>query len=429
MWRRLIQRGRRVLFQVMSISCTLVILGVLFFMGDDDISFFLFWQSRPFVESRIIQTVSKTVTTTLLNSNSNSVAQPDTNVTSDPSWSLIVDWLAPYGVDFSAITAERLAVLNQAYSLLGVPYEQDHSEMKDLSKKPSVLDCSAFVWRSYAQAGLNMSGFPEVTVDYPSSTAVARIPWSQLKPADLLRKNGHVAMFLGVKDGVVYTVEARHTGVLSAVVSRSIGKFNTSENTSVTGQFEGYCYQLFSKTTDTTIEVGSMSEMEQYLCESAGENVPNENPSCRSYTFTVENYELIRSVNTINYKLSHGVGYNTSTDYLTGIRVCSGRYLIAIGSGYGMPGDKIDLVMENGKVLRCIVGDGKSDAHTDPTHRFHVGGMDHGVYYPGDGSVAEFIIDPSVFYTVSPSRYSAKGVLGLDKQLKIVKVVKIPENL
>ena len=71
------------------------------------------------------------------------------------------------------------------------------------------------------------------------------------------------------------------------------------------------------------------------------------------------------------------------------------RYCIAVGSGYTkVIGTKIDVVLESGKIIKCILGDAKSDQHTDlETHTYHVGGYDHGKYYPPDGSVIEFVVD------------------------------------
>ena len=65
-----------------------------------------------------------------------------------------------------------------------------------------------------------------------------------------------------------------------------------------------------------------------------------------------------------------------------------GRYCIAVGTAYAKKiGTYIDVVLEDGTILNCILGDVKSDAHTDETHRFHA----------VDGSVVEFIVDYKIF--------------------------------
>ena len=54
-----------------------------------------------------------------------------------------------------------------------------------------------------------------------------------------------------------------------------------------------------------------------------------------------------------------------------GLKVVDGRYCIAIGSRFQtIIGQYVDLYLLNGTVIPCIVGDLKSDKHTDSTHTF-----------------------------------------------------------
>ena len=67
-----------------------------------------------------------------------------------------------------------------------------------------------------------------------------------------------------------------------------------------------------------------------------------------------------------------------------GARMYKDRYIVALGSYYTSTiGQYFDLVMENGTVLKCVLGDQKADRDTDATHRYH----------RSDGSIAEFVID------------------------------------
>lgn len=80
------------------------------------------------------------------------------------------------------------------------------------------------------------------------------------------------------------------------------------------------------------------------------------------------------------------------TDYTRGVRTVNGRYCIAMGSFYtDTIGQYIDIVMDNGSVLECIVGDQKADKDTDPSHRFHA----------IDGSIVEFIIDSDAMISMA----------------------------
>ena len=140
----------------------------------------------------------------------------------------------------------------------------------------------------------------------------------------------------------------------------------------------------------------TISEKELELCQNTLANVPNDVSGCKSEVRSFMGYHKITSKTSPQYALQHNE--DTYTDAKTGIRMHRGRYCIAVGTGYTATiGTKIDLVFEDGSILQCILGDVKSDYHTDTTHRFHVGGYDHGIYYEGDGSVAEFIIDYEVF--------------------------------
>ncbi len=104
--------------------------------------------------------------------------------------------------------------------------------------------------------------------------------------------------------------------------------------------------------------------------------VPSNN-SFKSYM----SYKTITSKTSKQYKLQQKA---TTGKY--GIRVVKNRYLIAIGTGFSAGvGTNIDIEMENGAIIECIVGDIKSDKHTDPTHR----------QQKYDKSVVEFIVDTS----------------------------------
>lgn len=92
-------------------------------------------------------------------------------------------------------------------------------------------------------------------------------------------------------------------------------------------------------------------------------------------------YSLITSPKSRQYKLQSGKAY-TGDD---GIRMINGRYLVALGSNFSRDiGQYLDLVLENGTVIPCILGDCKADAYT-------MNNNSQGL----DGSTAEFIIQTS----------------------------------
>lgn len=70
----------------------------------------------------------------------------------------------------------------------------------------------------------------------------------------------------------------------------------------------------------------------------------------------------------------------------TGLRVFEDRYAVAMGTYYAdYIGQKIDIQLSTGVWLKCIICEIKADKHTDPLHQYTL----------HDGSIVEFIVDPS----------------------------------
>lgn len=77
-----------------------------------------------------------------------------------------------------------------------------------------------------------------------------------------------------------------------------------------------------------------------------------------------------------------------------GLRVYDDRYTVAVGSYFGMQiGQYFDLELANGVIIPCIMGDEKSDEHTDEQNLFTV----------SSGCMTEFIVERKYL----PNRNSA----------------------
>lgn len=110
-------------------------------------------------------------------------------------------------------------------------------------------------------------------------------------------------------------------------------------------------------------------------------NVP-EQYNARDFK-SYESYKAITSKNSSHYKLQNQYAV-TGPD---GIRRVDDRFCISVGSYFTTKiGQYIDVVLENGTIIPCILGDQKSDRHTDALHIAHM----------SDGSIIEFIVDLSV---------------------------------
>lgn len=77
---------------------------------------------------------------------------------------------------------------------------------------------------------------------------------------------------------------------------------------------------------------------------------------------------------------------------VNGFRLLDNRYLVAVGTFCNAPcGTYIDLILENGVLIPCIVGDIKADVHTDETNTYTMATM----------CASEFIVDD----TISPAAW------------------------
>lgn len=92
-------------------------------------------------------------------------------------------------------------------------------------------------------------------------------------------------------------------------------------------------------------------------------------------------YKAISNKNSKQYKLQQKAITGTY-----GIRMVDNRYCVALGSYYTHKiGQKVDLIMDDGTIIPCIVGDGKADIHTDSKNQ-----------KTQNGCISEFIVDISV---------------------------------
>ena len=91
-------------------------------------------------------------------------------------------------------------------------------------------------------------------------------------------------------------------------------------------------------------------------------------------------YRAITNTDSKQYKLQQC--YSKTGEY--GIRMADSRYIVAIGT-YFTPdiGQYFDIILENGTVIPCILGDQKADADTDSDN----------IITKHNGCMSEFIVD------------------------------------
>lgn len=282
-------------------------------------------------------------------------------------------------------------VVEYALKAVGAKYSQAKR-----TQIPEYYDCSSLAYYSWKSIGLKLGN-----VNYPP-VAAAEAKW--------LKDKGVLTITNKIKQ------EDLIPGDLIFFSYESNGRYlNISHVAIYVGQMkDGYCIVEAANSDKGVIK----SKFKTYGVVAYGRpgallsNVPNNEPGCKSEVKTYMSYTALGK-GTARFKyVCNGPGSYTHSKY--GIRMTADdRYCVAIGTGFlkGTPynkvtkdwtGTKITVCLANGTQLKCTVGDIKSDAHTDKKyHKYHVGGMDHGKYYPGDGSVLEFIVDTNVYKGVN----------------------------
>lgn len=120
-------------------------------------------------------------------------------------------------------------------------------------------------------------------------------------------------------------------------------------------------------------------------------------------------YTAIKSQSSMQYKLQ--LQCTTSTE---GFRMYGDRYVIAIGTYYTETvGTLIDVYLENGTMIPCIVGDIKANKDTDTTNR----------QVPTNGNVIEFIVDTNVMSEDILRSGNISNVSGFEGEIAYLEVL------
>lgn len=138
---------------------------------------------------------------------------------------------------------------------------------------------------------------------------------------------------------------------------------------------EEWAYSQTTVGNETIIGYISLYDIAESECLYIEHELPK-NTGFKSYM----PYTAITDKNSKQYKLQQLAESNKQ-----GIRVVNGyRYCVAIGTAFnGEIGDYFDLVLDNGEVIPCIVGDIKADKHTKADN----------ITTASNGCVSEFIVD------------------------------------
>lgn len=125
------------------------------------------------------------------------------------------------------------------------------------------------------------------------------------------------------------------------------------------------------------------NNIESYL-ENVEGNVINLPPGLGS-ALPFMGWQCITSKSSTQYKLREAAGMNFDEN---GFGIIGDRYVVATTSTFGNVGDYIDVVQEDGTIIKCIIGDIKNQNDAGCNKWGHMDGQ----------AVVEFIVDKSTWY-------------------------------
>lgn len=124
----------------------------------------------------------------------------------------------------------------------------------------------------------------------------------------------------------------------------------------------------------TMFVISSPLQVQAMQGDSVAKSVPSNN-AFKAYM----SYTAITNETSKQYALQ-----KLCTTDSNGLRRYDSYYVIAMGTYYSKNvGTRVDITLDTGIVLKCVIGDVKQDKHTDATNRQAV----------GNGNVIEFIVD------------------------------------
>ena len=181
---------------------------------------------------------------------------------------------------------------------------------------------------------------------------------------------------------------------LQAGISKQIGSYNIQQQIPIAG-ISKEILKCNGEENELSVEENEKDVVQQCLGKQF--DVPSNN-SFKSYM----DGDCIKSKSSEQYKLKNKYILDTET----GIWQVDGRYCIAVGSYYtDKVGTCIDVVMENGNVLECILADCKKDQDTDSLNRQNP-----------NGSIIEFIVNmsslPKMVRRVGDCSYADESMFG-----------------
>lgn len=147
---------------------------------------------------------------------------------------------------------------------------------------------------------------------------------------------------------------------------------------------------------------------------SASEYISYGIPDLEDQYLTYMPYTAITAKNTPHYKLQQ-----LATTNAEGYRVYDDAICVALGSAYGTKiGTLYNIKFSDGKIMRAVLSDNKSDKHTDSLHQYRDA---TGIYDGSSGNILEIVFDVEGYKDM----YAVNRKINGDYSADIVSITKI----
>ncbi len=178
--------------------------------------------------------------------------------------------------------------------------------------------------------------------------------------------------------------------VVGAARSTSSGGYSSSSSYSSYTPASYGTPSFPRSTANRNVKIANVDyeKLEEYLEEVKGTSVKL--PGGLGSKHTYMGWQCITARSSDQYKLIESAGMNFDEQ---GFGKIGDRYVVATTTTFGNVGDFIDVVQEDGTVIKCIIGDIKSQGDANCNKWGHSNGVD----------VVEFVVDKSSWYGSSNS--------------------------
>jgi hypothetical protein len=155
-------------------------------------------------------------------------------------------------------------------------------------------------------------------------------------------------------------------------------------------------YSTGTRSANTTLSYSSTGTQAPGVVKALGDSKVINLPAGIGSVHTYMGWQCITSRSSTQYKLIEAAGMNFDEE---GFGKIGDRYVIACTTTYGNVGDYVDIVQEDGTILKCIIGDIKNQNDAGCNEWGHNNGQ----------CVVEFVVDKNTWYSGGKGSHANPG--------------------